>query len=284
MKDALGDRMKDFYEDRFRIKLPRRSNVIMRIDGKAFHTYTKGLNRPFDVALMEDMDETTKYLCENIQGAKIGYVQSDEISILITDYDELSTSAWFDYNVQKMCSIAASLATAKFNELRFKRNLTVMEDIRKPDEIFLNWDKQKLATFDARIMVIPYDEEVVNYFIWRQQDATRNSISMAAQSMYSHSELNGKKAADMQEMIFQKGVNWNDYPTRFKRGSAVIKVKEFFKRPKGSKVKGTKIESTEFIRASREEFDVYERTKWQAVETPIFSQEKAFLKWKFSVE
>jgi tRNA(His) guanylyltransferase len=275
MKDALGDRMKDFYEDRFRIKLPRRSNVIMRIDGKAFHTYTRGLKKPFDEGLMEDMDETTKYLCENIQGAKIGYVQSDEISILITDYDELSTSAWFDYNIQKMCSIAASLATAKFNELRRERFVDQRGGFMRPPG---------LALFDARIMVIPYDEEVVNYFIWRQQDATRNSISMAAQSMYSHSELNGKKAADMQEMIFQKGVNWNDYPTRFKRGSAVIKVKEFFKRPKGSKAKGSKIDSTEFIRASREEFDVYERTKWQAVETPIFSQEKAFLKWKFSVE
>jgi len=282
-KDRLGDRMKDFYEDRFRYKLPRRTNVIIRIDGKAFHTYTKGLNRPYDVALMEDMDETTKYLCENIQGAKIGYVQSDEISILLTDYDDLGTSAWFDHNLQKMCSIASSLATAKFNELRFKRNLKVMEDTRKPDEIFLNWDKQKLAMFDARVFVIPYDEEVVNYFIWRQQDATRNSISMAAQSMYSHSELNGKKVDDMQEMIFQKGFNWNDYPTRFKRGSAIVKVKEFFKRPKDSKAKGTKIESTEFISVSREEFDVYERSKWAAVETPIFSQEKAFLKWKFSV-
>lgn len=283
MKDALGDRMKEFYEDRFRIKLPRRSNVVMRIDGKAFHTYTKGLNKPYDEGLMSDMDETTKYLCENIQGAKIGYVQSDEISILITDYDELSTSAWFDYNVQKMCSIAASLATAKFNQLRMARSTWYGSDTAgslDQDDI----EKFKLATFDARIMVIPYDEEVVNYFIWRQQDATRNSISMAAQSMYSHSELNGKKAADMQEMIFQKGINWNDYPTRFKRGSAVINVKEFFKRPKGSKVKGTKIDSTDFIRASREEFDVYERSKWQAVETPIFSQEKAFLKWKFSVE
>lgn len=273
-KDNLGDRMKDLYEDRFRYKLPRRTNVIIRIDGKAFHTYTKGLNRPYDVALMEDMDETTKYLCENIQGAKIGYVQSDEISILLTDYDDISTSAWFDYNLQKMCSIAASLATAKFNDLRRSRFEDQRGGFMKPPS---------LAMFDARVFVIPYEEEVVNYFIWRQQDATRNSISMAAQSMYSHSELNGKKVDEMQEMIFQKGSNWNDYPTRFKRGSAIIKVKEFFKRPKDSKAKGTKIESTEFISVSREEFDVYERSKWAIVETPIFSQEKAFLKWKFSV-
>ena len=120
-KDDLGTRMKEFYENRYRIFLPRRTNVLIRIDGKAFHTYTRGLNKPYDDGLMEDMNETTKYLCENIQGAKMGYVQSDEISILITDYDDISTSAWFDNNIQKMCSIAASLATAKFNQLRMAR-------------------------------------------------------------------------------------------------------------------------------------------------------------------
>ena len=150
-KDNLGDRMKDLYEDRFRYKLPRRTNVIIRIDGKAFHTYTKGLNRPYDVALMEDMDETTKYLCENIQGAKIGYVQSDEIRILLTDYDDISTSAWFDYNLQKMCSIAASLATAKFNDLRRSRFEDQRGGFMKPPS---------LAMFDARVFVIPYEEEV----------------------------------------------------------------------------------------------------------------------------
>jgi len=110
-KDSLGDRMKSFYEDRFRLQLPRRTNILIRIDGKAFHTYTKGLNRPYDTDLMDDMNETTKFLCENIQGAKMGYVQSDEISILITDYDDIDTQGWFDYNLQKMCSISASLAT-----------------------------------------------------------------------------------------------------------------------------------------------------------------------------
>ena len=120
-KDSLGDRMKSFYEDRTRTYLTRRNNILIRIDGKAFHTYTRGLNKPYDQGLLDDMNETTKYLCENIQGAKMGYVQSDEISIWLTDYDTKDTSAWFDYNLQKMCSIAASLATAKFNQLRMAR-------------------------------------------------------------------------------------------------------------------------------------------------------------------
>jgi tRNA(His) 5'-end guanylyltransferase len=122
MKDELGDRMKEFYEDRTRFKLVRRTNTIIRVDGKAFHTYTKGLKRPFDQGLMDDMDATAEFLCQNIQGAKFAYVQSDEISILITDYDDISTHAWFDGNLQKMSSIAASLATARFNQLRMARS------------------------------------------------------------------------------------------------------------------------------------------------------------------
>ena len=121
MKDDLGNRMKDSYENRTRFMLGRRSYTLMRIDGKAFHTYTKGLDRPFDAGLIYDMDETTKYLCKNIQGAKFGYVQSDEISILITDFDDIASEMWFDGNLQKMCSISASLATAEFNRLRMKR-------------------------------------------------------------------------------------------------------------------------------------------------------------------
>jgi tRNA(His) 5'-end guanylyltransferase len=224
MKDSLGDRMKGNYEDRYRFLLPRRTNILIRIDGKAFHSYTKGLKRPYDEGLLEDMNLTTKYLCETIQGAKFGYVQSDEISILLTDYDDLATSSWFDNNLQKMCSIAASLATARFNQLRMGRKCWEGNDV----DGYLDADdisKFKLAMFDARIFVIPEPEEVVNYFVWRQQDATRNSISMAAQSMFSHRELQGKSSSVMQDMMMlDKGVNWNDYPTRFKRGASLIKV------------------------------------------------------------
>ena len=265
MKDQLGDRMKDFYEDRTRYKLTRRTNTIIRIDGKASHTYTKGLKRPFDGDLMEDMNKTTEYLCQNIQGAKFGYVQSDEISILITDYDDISTHAWFDGNLQKMASIAASLATAKFNQLRMARNVVDTEEGFNSEGIM----GFKLAMFDARVLQVPYQEEVLNYFIWRQQDATRNSISSVAQSLYSTKELNGKKTSDMQEMIFQKGINWNDYKPREKRGSLIRKVEHVYAR-QGEPIMDGK---TRVIES-------YKRSKWEAdPETPVFSQTKGYLRW-----
>jgi tRNA(His) 5'-end guanylyltransferase len=256
--------MKDFYEDRTRYKLARRTNTIIRIDGKAFHTYTKGLKRPFDEGLMEDMNKTTEYLCQNIQGAKFGYVQSDEISILITDYDDISTHAWFDANLQKMASIAASLATAEFNRLRLIRKMNTT--VATAGSIL---EQFKHAMFDARVFQIPYQEEVINYFIWRQQDATRNSISSVAQSLYSAKELHGKKTSDMQEMIFQKGINWNDYKPREKRGSLIRKVEHVYAR-RGEPIMDGK---TRVIES-------YKRSKWEAdPETPIFSQEKGYLRW-----
>ena len=276
MKDALGDRMKDFYEDRTRTKLARRTNTIIRIDGKAFHTYTRGLERPFDFGLIEDMNKTTEFLCQNIQGAKFGYVQSDEISILITDYDDISTHAWFDGNLQKMASIAASMATAKFNQLRmarFSRNSGI--EPRYRDESYISESEIgnfKLAMFDARVFQIPYHEEVINYFIWRQQDATRNSISSVAQSLYSHKELNGKKTDEMQEMIFQKGINWNDYSPREKRGSAIRRVEKQYVR-KGTTVNVTP--KTVIIPES----STYTRNVWEAdQETPIFTQDREYLR------
>ncbi len=178
MKDAIGDRMKQYYEDRTRAFLPRRTYTIIRLDGKAFHTYTKGLIRPFDEQLMNDMDETACFLCKNIQGAKFAFVQSDEISILLTDFEELTTDAWFDGNIQKIVSVSASLGTAKFNELR----------------------PNKLAFFDSRVFTIPSNIEVENYFIWRQQDFTRNSIYTVAKSLYSHKQLEGIDSNVQQEM------------------------------------------------------------------------------------
>jgi len=201
MKDNLGDRMKEYYESRTKSLLPRRTYTLIRIDGKAFHTYTRGLERPFDDKLINDMDETAKYLCENIQGAKFAFVQSDEISILLTDFDKLQTSAWFDGSVQKITSISASLATAKFNELR----------------------PNKIALFDSRVFTIPSNIEVENYFIWRQQDTVRNSISSVAQSLYSSKELHKVNVSVMQELCFEKGVNWNDFDAKKKRGRLIIK-------------------------------------------------------------
>jgi tRNA(His) 5'-end guanylyltransferase len=230
-KDSIGDRMKEFYENRTRILLPRRTYTIIRVDGKSFHTYTKGLTRPFDNQLTSDMDETACYICKNIQGAKFAFVQSDEISILLTDFDGLTTDAWFDGNIQKMTSISASLATAKFNALR----------------------PNKIALFDSRVFTIPSSIEVENYFIWRQQDATRNSISSVAQSLFSHRELENKNTDQMQEMCLQKGVNWNiDITNKLKRGRLIIN-------------------------------EIYEkesvmRKKWISTESPIFTQDRELLK------
>jgi len=264
MKDPIGDRMKDFYEDRTRYKLARRTNTIIRIDGKSFHTYTKGLERPFDKGLMDDMDRTAEYLCQNIQGAKFASVHSDEISILITDYDDIDTHAWFDGNLQKMASIAASLATAEFNRLRLIRKMNTT--VATAGSIL---EQFKLAMFDARVFQIPYQEEVINYFLWRQQDATRNSISSVAQSLYSAKELHGKKTSDMQEMIFEKGINWNDYSPREKRGSVIRRFNETFIK--------CKIGPNETV----EEFE-YTRAKWKAdPNTPIISQDKDYLRWFF---
>jgi tRNA(His) 5'-end guanylyltransferase len=273
MKDELGDRMKDFYEDRTRYKLARRTNTIIRIDGKAFHTYTKGLERPFDLGLMEDMNKTTEYLCQNIQGAKFGYVQSDEISILITDYDDISTHAWFDGNLQKMSSIAASLATAKFNQLRMAR--ACFDDVIKEDAPIYKDDIEdfKLAMFDARVFQIPYREEVFNYFIRRQQDASRNSISSVAQANFSSKELNGKKTSDMQDMLMlEKGINWNDFSPREKRGALIRKVERHFVRKDIDPIDDGK---TYVI----DKGNIYTRNVWEAdPETPIFSKDKDYLK------
>jgi len=262
-KDALGTRLKTYYEDRFRYHLPRRTYTIIRIDGKAFHTYTKGLNRPFDDGLIEDMDETTAYLCKNIQGVKFGYVQSDEISLLLTDFDDISTDAWFDGNLQKMCSIAASLATAKFNQLRMMRKCWEGNDV----EGYLDQkdlENFKLAMFDARVFQISSPIEVENYFIWRQQDATRNSISSVAQSMYSPKELHGVKTDEMQEMIFQKGTNWNDFSPRKKRGGFVTKMLMVNGKPK------------------QENQEIYiedvVRNKWIGIDCPVFTQDREFLR------
>jgi tRNA(His) 5'-end guanylyltransferase len=227
-KDKIGDRMKYNYENRTKQFLTRRVPTIIRLDGKAFHTYTKGLNKPFDDGLIADMQETTKFLCENVQGCKLGYTQSDEITLVLTDYDNLQTDAWFDYNVQKMTSVSASMATAKFNQLRVKREadmfyrtketvLTFVKELIEEDTFI------PLAFFDSRVFQIGEKEEVVNSLIWRQQDAERNSIQMLAQSLYSQKQLHGKNTSVLQDMCWDKGQNWNDLDSSKKRGSLIIK-------------------------------------------------------------
>lgn len=200
---SFSERMKG-YESVSKKSLMRRTPVIIRIDGKAFHTFTRGLVRPFDKSLSDAMAETTLELCKQIQGAVFGYTQSDEISILLQDWKNLKTDCWFGYDVQKIVSISASIATAKFND------------------IFKHPSKNSYALFDSRAYNIPFSE-VVNYFIWRGSDCSRNSVSSLAQSYFSHKQLHGKSVSAMQDMLMlEHGINWNDIETRYKRGICVV--------------------------------------------------------------
>lgn len=197
-RDSLGDRMKG-YEDHYRHTVMPRMPVIIRVDGKAFHSLTRGCAKPFDENLASCMNRTAESLVAEVQNARMAFVQSDEISVLLVDYNKYDSQQWFAGNLQKIVSISASIASTTFTRAY-----------------------GELGLFDSRVITLP-EHEVVNYFIWRQQDATRNSISMAAQALYSSKQLHGKNSAIMQDMIFQKGVNWNDYPAGFKRGRVVTK-------------------------------------------------------------
>ena len=236
--DSLGDRMKG-YEGVSRNFLTRRVPAIIRLDGKAFHTFTKGMKKPFDPVLTQAMQETMKYLCENIQGCVLGYTQSDEITLVLTDYATIQTDAWFGYNIQKMCSVSASMATSVFNKVFYRSidNYFNQEDIlstmfgensESKDRLRQYADTLKNALakgalFDSRAFSIP-KEEVCNCLIWRQQDATRNSIEAVGQANFSHHELHKKTCNMIQEMLWsQRGINWNDFPTELKRGSCCIK-------------------------------------------------------------
>lgn len=246
--DDLGVRMKTFYEQIPKTRLMRRCPVAIRIDGKAFHTFTRGFQKPFDEVLIKSMQETMKYLCENIQGCVLGYTQSDEITLILVDYKKLTSSAWFDYEVQKICSIAASMATMAFNK-RFVENYldyistlkpdftndSDLESYRKTVSAYIN-ASDKGAMFDCRCFNIP-KEEVTNLVYWRQLDASRNSIQMVGQANFSHKELQNKSCNDIQDMLMtQKGINWNDLPTYQKRGSCCIKVNRFIENEKGTQI------------------------------------------------
>lgn len=229
VNDELGMRMKEFYEEVPKTRLVRRMPVAIRIDGKAFHTFTRGFKRPFDEVLGKSMRETMKYLCENIQGCVLGYTQSDEITLILVDYQNLNSCAWFDYEVQKVCSIASSMATMAFNKF-FTKNVNYFEMTHEHDDTINEYcttlvnAAEKGAMFDARCFNIP-KEEVCNLIYWRQLDATRNSIQMVGQANFSHKELQKKSCNMIQEMLFaEKGINWNDYPTYLKRGSCCIKT------------------------------------------------------------
>lgn len=204
--DSLGDRMKR-YEHAWRFELPRRVPVIIRVDGKAFHTLTRHCVKPFDDSLMCAMDSVAVALCEEVQGAQLAYIQSDEVSVLVHGYRTIQSEPWFNNEIQKMCSVSASVATWAFN--------AAMPAVEMGD--------MTCAEFDSRVFVMPEDE-VCNYFLWRQQDASRNSIQMVARAHFSHRQVDGKNTSQMQEMLHgERGINWNDLAPRYKRGRCAIR-------------------------------------------------------------
>ena len=240
--DDLGCRMKTFYEQIPKAKLMRRCPVAIRCDGRSFHTFTRKFQKPFDEVLIKTMQETMKYLCENIQGCVLGYTQSDEITLILIDYKKLTSSAFFDYEVQKICSITASMATMVFNKF-FEKNIqefSESNECRGLDIKYLDIYREALnkgAMFDARCFNIP-KEEVTNLVYWRQLDATRNSIQMVGQANFSHKELQNKSCNDIQDMLMtQKGINWNNLPTYQKRGSCCIRENYFVESENGNNVK-----------------------------------------------
>jgi tRNA(His) 5'-end guanylyltransferase len=219
MRDSLGDRMKT-YEKASRTYLTRRTPVIVRLDGAHYHSFTRGFHKPFDDVLINAMQLTMLDLCKNIQNCVLGYTQSDEISLVLCDYKKRDTSAWFDNQVQKICSTSAALATIFFN----KHFEAMINCFSKGDREIYEKALKKNPTFDSRCFNLP-KEEVCNYLIWRQQDAARNSIQMAAQSMFSHKELQGLSCNDLQNLMFtERNFNWNTLPCEKRRGSCAIKI------------------------------------------------------------
>ena len=275
--DALGDRMKG-YESVPRNFLTRRVPVIIRLDGKAFHSFTRGMKKPFDEVLMETMQRTMKYLCENIQGCVFGYTQSDEITLVLTDYATIKTDAWFGYNVQKMTSIAASMATLAFNSFFDdvaeawcaahipSWNMGGTDDGVPPEIVsrgYLYQTKRQKALFDARAFSVP-KEEVCNCLIWRQKDATRNSIEAVGQANFSHRELQGKTCDEVQEMLWRlRAINWNDLPADCKRGACCYRIEKTVK--------------MEDPHSSGKEIEV-KRRPWEVDrEPPIFTQQRDYV-------
>jgi len=208
MNDSLGDRMKVYEQAEAGRKLMPRLPILARIDGRAFHSFTAGLERPFCKGLHDLMVATTKSLVEETN-AKVGYTQSDEITLVWYESNP-QTQVWFDGKIHKMVSQLGSLATLYFNTYL-------------GDHLPLHY-ALKGPTFDARVWNVPTVDEAFNCLVWRQQDALRNSVSMAAQSMFSHNELQNKSCDEMQELMFTaRGVNWNDYPDWAKSGSFVTR-------------------------------------------------------------
>ena len=286
MNLPLGDRMKA-YEACTKYKIPYESNIVIRIDGKAFHTYTKKLARPYDDGLVADMNATAAYLCKKISNVRFAYVQSDEISLFIKEKD-FEAQPWFDNSIQKMASLAASMATSKFNHCRITREL-IKSPLRLDEETVVTiMENMKMAEFDARVFTLPNVDEVNNYFVWRQRDCIKNSISTVAREYFSDKELHKKNGNEMQEMMIEKGFVWStDLAKDLQQGRFIErqvtvnkKVATLVVYPEsatyyyyGSKPNADGPTPTHLLLES----DTV-RSKWEVSAAPIFNEDPSFIK------
>lgn len=205
MKDALGDRMKQ-YENSYRFHLTEKLPVLIRLDGKAFHYYTKQCNKPYDDIIIDCMRKASTILCQSISNVKLAYTQSDEISLLLINYTNINTQSYLKNNIQKIVSVAASIASVEFT-LAYNNLFKTI----------------KPAYFDARAFILP-KEEVNNYFVWRQNDCRRNSILVAAQSQFSAKQLHGKNKLELKQMLLSKNIDWENFSNKYINGTTIIKT------------------------------------------------------------
>lgn len=237
--DSFASRMKE-YETTAQQTLLRRTPVIMRMDGKGFSNLTRGMKKPFDEDLASCMYAATLRVLAEAQNVRLAYVQSDEISLLLTDFRQLGTEPWFGNSVQKLCSVGAAFTTAGFCEMFMQKFVGLCRPGRLP-------------VFDARCFNLPR-EEVTNYFVWRQRDCERNSVSMTAQAHFSHKELQGLNKLQMVDMLqLQRGVDWSALPSSFRSGA--VFTRELVSWDQGSTT----------------------RARWTLADAPIFSRERDFV-------
>lgn len=269
-KDSLGDRMKG-YENETRYYLTGKDPIIIRLDGKAFHTFTKGFRKPFDNILENTMRKTMLYLCENIQGVSFAYTQSDEISLLLVNINNIPEyQHWFDGNIQKIASVSASMATMAFNHYFWDEiwdNINPNDIDETPywnpkpfDRDDDEYGNPKYAMFDSRVFSLPH-HEVVNYFIWRQQDAIRNSKQAVGQAHFSQNQLHGKNCDQICEMLRnEKNINWEDLPIYQQRGTCAEKHRY------------------EYVNFKNGELNTFYRNVWKPDLTiPVFTEDRNYV-------
>jgi len=244
MPQSLEERMKGYEQ---KIKLPENLPVIIRIDGRAFHTLTRSMEKPFDSGFIDLMNDVATTLCKEVQNCRMAYVQSDEINLLV--YQKRDAHPWFGNEIQKITSITASVATSAFS--RWFTN---------------NTNRNAKIAFDSRAFIIPPDD-VANYFIWRQLDWMRNSIQMLARSYFSHSDLKNVSTIEMHELLLSRGVDWNEIQPRLKHGRTAIKIKS--------------MEPLDEEYNIGEEPEFYERTRWTIDDNiPIFTKDRDYIESK----